>query len=288
MSVRNLVQLFEPRSVAVIGASNAPRHVGNVLMRNLLEGGIAGPIMPVNPKYHAVTGVLAYPDVASLPETPELAVICSPDASVPAILDALGARGTAVAVIVNDGLARRRGADGRSLRDAAVEAALRHEMRLLGPGSLGVLVPHTGLNASLSHVGALPGKLAFVSQSGAICTAVLDWARAKGIGFSHFVALGDCADIDFGDVLDYLGTDQDTSAILLYIDEMRERGNFMAAARAAARNKPVLAVKSGRAGERRCDADAGGAARAGRARGRGRAAGPRGGRQARTRHCGVV
>src|SRR5690606_30299826 len=256
MSVRNLVQLFEPRSVAVIGASNAPRHVGNVLMRNLLEGGIAGPIMPVNPKYHAVTGVLAYPDVASLPETPELAVICSPDASVPAILDALGARGTAVAVIVNDGLARRRGADGRSLRDAAVEAALRHEMRLLGPGSLGVLVPHTGLNASLSHVGALPGKLAFVSQSGAICTAVLDWARAKGIGFSHFVALGDCADIDFGDVLDYLSTDQDTSAILLYIDEMRQRGNFMAAARAAARNKPVLAVKSGRAGDLRCDEEA--------------------------------
>lgn len=247
MSVRNLVQLFEPRSVAVIGASNAPRHVGNVLMRNLLDGGIAGPIMPVNPKYHAVAGVLAYPDVASLPETPELAVVCSPDETVPAVIDALGARGTAVSVIVNDGLARRRDADGRSLRDAAVEAARRHGMRLLGPGSLGVLAPHTGLNASLSHVGALPGRLAFVSQSGAICTAVLDWARAKGIGFSHFVALGDSVDVDFGDVLDYLATDPDTGAILLYIDEIRERRNFMAAARAAARNKPVLAVKSGRA-----------------------------------------
>lgn len=247
MSVRNLVQLFEPRSVAVIGASNAPRHVGNVLMRNLLDGGIAGPIMPVNPKYHAVAGVLAYPDVASLPETPELAVVCSPDETVPAVIDALGARGTAVSVIVNDGLARRRDADGRSLRDAAVDAARRHGMRLLGPGSLGVLAPHTGLNASLSHVGALPGRLAFVSQSGAICTAVLDWARAKGIGFSHFVALGDSVDVDFGDVLDYLATDPDTGAILLYIDEIRERRNFMAAARAAARNKPVLAVKSGRA-----------------------------------------
>ncbi len=247
--MRNLVQLFEPRSVAVIGASNAPRHVGSVLMRNLLEGGLAGPIMPVNPKYHAVAGVLAYPDVSSLPETPELAVICSPDASVPAVIEALGARGTAVAVIVNDGLGRRRDDRGRLLRDVAVEAARRHGMRLLGPGSLGVLVPQTGLNASLSHVGALPGRLAFVSQSGAICTAVLDWARAKGIGFSHFVALGDCADIDFGDVLDYLGTDPDTGAILLYIDEIRERRNFMAAARAAARNKPVLAVKSGRAGD---------------------------------------
>ncbi len=246
MSVRNLDQLFEPRSVAVIGASNVARHVGNVLMRNLLDGGIAGPIMPVNPKYRAVAGVLAYRDVASLPETPELAVVCSPDASVAGVVEALGARGTAVAVIVNDGLARRRDADGRSLREAVVEAARRYDMRLLGPGSLGVLVPHTGLNASVSHVGALPGRLAFVSQSGAICTAVLDWARAKGIGFSHFIALGDCVDIDFGDVLDYLGTDPDTSAILLYIDEMRARGNFMAAARAAARNKPVLAVKSGR------------------------------------------
>ena len=238
MSVRNLVQLFEPRSVAVIGASNAPRHVGNVLMRNLLDGGIAGPIMPVNPKYHAVAGVLAYPDVASLPETPELAVVCSPDETVPAVIDALGARGTAVAVIVNDGLARLHDADGRSLRDAAVEAARRHGMRLLGPGSLGVLAPHTGLNASLSHVGALPGRLAFVSQSGAICTAVLDWARAKGIGFSHFVALGDSVDLDFGDVLDYLATDPDTGAILLYIDEIRERRNFMAAAGAGPRPPP--------------------------------------------------
>ncbi len=259
MSLRNLVQLFDPRSVAVIGASNAARHVGNVLMRNLLDGGIAGPIMPVNPKYRAVAGVLAYRDVASLPETPELAVVCSPDHTVPDVIEALGERGTAVAVIVNDGLARRRDAAGRSLRDEAVEAARRHGMRLLGPGSLGVLVPHTGLNASLSHVSALPGRLAFVSQSGAICTAVLDWARAKGIGFSHFVALGDCVDIDFGDVLDYLGTDPDTSAILLYIDEMAERGNFMAAARAAARNKPVLAVKSGRGADLRDDDAASGA-----------------------------
>lgn len=259
MSLRNLVQLFDPRSVAVIGASNAARHVGNVLMRNLLDGGIAGPIMPVNPKYRAVAGVLAYRDVASLPETPELAVVCSPDHTVPDVIEALGERGSAVAVIVNDGLARRRDAAGRSLRDGALEAARRHGMRLLGPGSLGVLVPHAGLNASLSHVSALPGRLAFVSQSGAICTAVLDWARAKGIGFSHFVALGDCVDIDFGDVLDYLGTDPDTSAILLYIDEMAERGNFMAAARAAARNKPVLAVKSGRGADLRDDDAASGA-----------------------------
>ncbi|NLD68313.1 MAG: bifunctional acetate--CoA ligase family protein/GNAT family N-acetyltransferase [Limnobacter sp.] len=247
MSIRHLDQLFSPRSVAVVGASNLPRHVGNVLMRNLLGGGFDGPIMPVSPKYRAVAGVLAWPDVASLPETPELAIVCCPDEIVPEVVDALGARGTRVAVLVSDGLSRRPGEAGRSLRDGAVDAAQRHGMRVLGPASLGVLAPHSGLNASLSHVGALPGRLAFVSQSGAICTAVLDWSRTKGIGFSHFVALGDSVDIDFGDVLDYLGTDLDTNAILLYIDDIRERRNFMAAARAAARNKPVLAVKSGRA-----------------------------------------
>lgn len=246
MSVRSLVHLFEPRSVAVVGASNRPRHVGNVLMRNLLEGGIDAPVMPVNPKYRSVAGVLTYPDVESLPQTPELAVLCSPATTLAASIDALGRRGTRVAIVVHDDLLGRRDPSGAWVRDAMLAAARRHSMRVLGAGSLGVLVPRVGLNASLSHVAALPGKLAFVSQSGALCTAVLDWARSKGIGFSHFVALGDCADIDFGDVLDYLGSDPDTDAILLYIEQIRERRNFMAAARAAARNKPILAVKTGR------------------------------------------
>ncbi len=253
MSVRSLVHLFEPRSVAVIGASNKPRHVGNVLMRNLLEGGIDAPVMPVNPRYRSVAGVLTYPDVESLPQAPELAVICSPATTIAASIDALGRRGTGVAIVVHDDLLGRRDASGAWVRDAMLAAARRHSMRVLGAGSLGVLVPRVGLNASLSHVSALPGKLAFVSQSGAMCTAVLDWARAKGIGFSHFVALGDCDDVDFGDVLDYLASDPDTDAILLYIERIRERRNFMAAARAAARNKPVLAVKAGRVA--RDDAD---------------------------------
>ena len=247
MSVRNLVHLFEPHSVAVVGASNRPRHVGNVLMRNLLEGGIDAPVMPVNPRYRSVAGVLTYPDIASLPQAPDLAVICSPAATIAATIDALGTRGTRVAIVVHDDLGGQTDADGTPVREAMLAAARRHSMRILGAGSLGVLVPRFGLNASLSHVSALPGKLAFVSQSGAMCTAVLDWARAKGIGFSHAIALGDSDDIDFGDVLDYLASDPDTEAILLYIENIRERRNFMAAARAAARNKPVLAVKAGRA-----------------------------------------
>jgi acetyltransferase len=127
-----------------------------------------------------------------------------------------------------------------------LEAAAPFGLRILGPGSLGLLVPRIGLNASFSHVKAQPGKIAFVSQSGALCTAVLDWARPKGIGFSHFISLGDCADIDFGDVLDLLGSDPKVRAILLYIETIRARRNFVSAARTAARNKPVLVVKAGR------------------------------------------
>ncbi len=162
MSVRNLVHLFEPHSVAVVGASNRPRHVGNVLMRNLLEGGIDAPVMPVNPRYRSVAGVLTYPDIASLPQAPDLAVICSPAATIAATIDALGTRGTRVAIVVHDDLGGQADADGTPVREAMLAAARRHSMRILGAGSLGVLVPRFGLNASLSHVSALPGKLAFV------------------------------------------------------------------------------------------------------------------------------
>jgi acetyltransferase len=236
MSMRNLPFLFEPTSVAVIGATDRPRSAGNVVMRNLLDGGFPGPIMPVHPRLRAVAGVLAYPDVASMPLAPDLAILCTPGATVPGLLDALGERGTKAAVVVawdvdqNDMMA----------------AARRHDIRILGAGSLGVLVPRARLNASFSHVTATRGKVAFVSQSGALCTAVLDWARPRGIGFSHFISLGESADVCFSDVMDYLSSDEETRAILLYIETIRERRDFMPAARAAARNKPVLLVKVGR------------------------------------------
>ncbi len=248
MSLRNLTHLFQPRSIAVIGASAQPNSVGAVVMRNLLQGGFAGPIMPVNPRYTAISGVLAYPDIASLPLVPDLAVIATPPASVPDAVRDLGARGTPAAVVLAAGLAAARD-DGSSLQETMLEHARTYGMRILGPNCIGVLVPGIGLNASFAPAAALPGKIAFVSQSGALCTAVLDWARPKGIGFSHFISIGDAADVDFGDVLDYLGSDPGTRAILLYIESIRQRRNFMSAARAAARNKPILAIKAGRFSE---------------------------------------
>lgn len=245
MSVRNLAGLFEPASVAVIGASNRPHSVGNVVMRNLLEGGFDGPIMPVNPRRRAVAGVLTYPDVAGLPEIPDLAVICTPPATVPGIVDELGRRGSRAAIVVTGGMQRTVDADGRTLEAATVAAAKPFGLRIVGSNSLGLLVPRIGLNASFSQTSALAGKVAFVSQSGALCEMVLDWARPKGIGFSHFVSLGSSSDIGFDDLLDYLAGDPTVRAILLYIESIRERRNFMAAARAAARNKPVLAIKAG-------------------------------------------
>lgn len=249
MSTRNLRCLFRPQSVAVIGATNRPQAVGAVVMRNLLQGGFAGPIMPVNPKHNAVAGVLAYPDVASLPRVPDVGIICTPPLTVPGVIEDLGSRGTHGAIILTSGLNRIAGRDGKPLSDEVLHVARKHNMRLLGPNCIGVLVPGIGLNASFSHQPARPGKVAFVSQSGALCTAVLDWARPKGIGFSHFISLGDATDVDFGDVLDYLGSDPHTRAILLYIESIHERRNFMSAARAAARNKPVLCIKAGIAPE---------------------------------------
>lgn len=247
MSVRHLDRLFQPRSVALIGASSRPRSVGATVLANLLHGGFKGSILPVNPKYRELAGQACYPDVASLPEVPDLAVICTPAATVPGLIDELGSKGCRAAVVLSAGLAQASLPSGETAADAMLKAARPHLLRILGPNCVGLLVPGIGLNASFAHANALPGKLAFVSQSGALTTAVLDWANGKGVGFSHFVSLGDCADVDVGDMLDYLASDPATSAILLYVESLRGARKFMSAARAASRNKPVLVVKAGRA-----------------------------------------
>ena len=265
--MRNLEALLAPRSVAVIGASNRPQRVGTVVMRNLLRGGFAGPVMPVNPKHAAVAGVLAYPDVASLPVAPDLAVICTPPATVPGLVRALGDAGARAAAVLTAGLSQSRDEGGRPLVERVLQEAGRHGLRVLGPNSLGLLVPGIGLNASFAHTDAQPGHLAFVSQSGAVCTTALDWARASAVGFSHFISLGDSADLDAADLLDWLGADPSVRAILLYLESIGRHGpvtpqpagsvaqpagsvrparKFLSAARAAARNKPVLVVKAGR------------------------------------------
>ncbi len=249
MSTRNLVHLFKPKSVAVIGASNRARSIGARVMENLLGGGFDGVILPVNPKQKSIASIHAYASIGALPETPELAVICTPAETVPGVIAELGERGTRAAIVITAGLTRVKDAQGRTITEAMLDAARPHELRILGPNCVGLIVPAIGLNASFAHTTAQPGSLAFVSQSGALTTAVLDWAKSKDIGFSHFISMGDSADVDFGDVLDYLATDDSTSAILLYVESIRAARKFLSAARTAARLKPVLIIKAGRAPE---------------------------------------
>ena len=239
MSIRHLDRLLNPSSVAVYGASTRPNSVGATIWRNLRAGGFAGALYPVNPKHAAIDGVTAYARTADLPAVPDLAVICTPPDTVAPLVAELGAFGTRAAIVVTAGLTKDQ-------KQAVLDAARPHTLRLLGNNCIGSMSPRIGLNATFAHADALPGQIAFVSQSGALVTAVLDWAKARGIGFSHMVSLGEHIDVDFGDLLDHLATDAATRAILLYVESVSAPRKFMSAARSAARNKPVIVVKAGR------------------------------------------
>ena len=246
MSIRNLDRLLTPRSVVVVGASARPGSVGATVWNNLQGGAFKGAVYAVNPKYRELQGVQVFARVADLPSPADLAVICTPPATVAQLIAELGAAGTRAAIVMTAGLTAPQ-------KQAALDAARSHVLRVLGPNCLGLMTPQLGLNASFAHTDALPGELAFVSQSGALVTAMLDWANSRRIGFSHLVSLGEHADVDFGDLLDHLATDAATRAILLYIESIAvghesHRRKFMSAARSAARNKPVIVVKAGRAG----------------------------------------
>ena len=244
MTTRNFDALFAPKAVALIGASNRPGSVGHVLAHNLIAGGFDGPILPVNPHETAIGGSLCYPSVDKLPVVPDLAVIATPPATVPAIVAQLGALGCRAAVVVTAGFGE--GGDGGDLRQAMLDAAKPHLMRIVGPNCLGLMVPGMGLNASFAHLAPVPGDIAFVTQSGAIATTVLDWAAGRGLGFSHIISLGDMSDVDFGDLLDHLALDPAVRSILLYVETVTSPRKFMSAARIAARIKPVIVVKAGR------------------------------------------
>lgn len=243
MSVRNLDYLLKPKSIALIGASQREGSLGKVLAANLFHGGFQGPIMPVHPRADAIEGALAYRSVDDLPRPPDLAVIATPPETVAPLVRELGNRGTKATVVITAGFGKTRPA---ASRQALLDAAHPHCLRLAGPNCLGLQIPGLGLNASFSHLQAQSGGLAFITQSGAMVTAMLDWAAPRGIGFSHVISLGDMSDVDFGDLLDYLAVDPATRAVLLYIEAITDARKFMSAARAAARIKPVIVIKAGR------------------------------------------
>ncbi|MDO6962986.1 bifunctional acetate--CoA ligase family protein/GNAT family N-acetyltransferase [Rhizobium alvei] len=241
MTVRNLEYAINPRSVAIIGASAREGSVGAMVLRNIIDGGFEGEIYPVNPKYPALSGKPCYPSIAALPEAPDFAVIVTPPKAVPEVVAELGERGCRAAVVITAGLTKANG-----LKQAMLDAAKPHLFRIIGPNTVGFILPPQKLNASFSHMPARPGRIALLSQSGAIVTSLIDWAADKEIGFSKIVSLGDMADVDVADMLDMLAGDTETSAIVMYLESIPHPRKFMSAARAAARVKPVIAIKPGR------------------------------------------
>jgi acetyltransferase len=241
VTIRNLEFAVRPRSLAVFGASARKGSVGRIVMDNIVAGGFEGDIWPVNPKYGEVAGLRCYHAATELPAAPDLGVIVTPPATVPGIVADLGARGCRAAVVITAGLTRENG-----LRQAMLDAAKPYLFRIIGPNTVGLMVPPARLNAGFAHMAAAPGSIALLSQSGAIATSLIDWAADNGVGFSHIVSLGDMADVDVGDWLDMLAGDAKARAIVMYLETVTNPRKFMSAARAAARIKPVIAVKAGR------------------------------------------
>ncbi len=249
MSIRNLDKIFDPHRIAVIGASDTPTSVGYTVLRNLVGSGFRGVVYPVNPKRESVQGIQAYKDIPSLPHAPDLAVICTPAPSVPALVEQCGEAGTRGLVIISAGF-REIGAEGRKLEELVRQEQRKFDgMRILGPNCLGIIVPGIHLNASFAAASPAKGHIGFISQSGALCTSVLDWALDEGIGFSYFVSVGNMLDVSMGDLIDYFGSATETRSIILYIESISEAREFMSAARAFARTKPIVAYKAGRFAE---------------------------------------
>ena len=242
MTTHTLRSLCKPASVALIGASERPGSIGAALTRNLLAGGFKGDLFLVNRRHPRVQNMPACKHLSELPRAPELAILATPPATVPNLLAELGQRGTRIVVIATAAGSR---AEARTWR----EAARAHGLRLLGPGSVGVIAPRHGFNASLSHVFPRPGHLALIAPEGSVLAPILEWATAQDIGFSSVVALGDGSDIDTSELLDGLSDDPDTRAILLILETVSHARSFLSAARAAARVKPVLVVRAGRGGD---------------------------------------
>jgi acetyltransferase len=245
MSKHYLTSLFSPKSVAVFGASDRVDSIGQIVFHNMLESNFQGALYPINSRVAEVQGRRAYASISEVEDEIELVVIATPPQTVPDIIEECGKHGVKAAVIITAGFGEI-GAEGQELERRLLENAKRYGIRLIGPNCLGVMRPSIGLNATFNKGGANAGNLALISQSGALCTAILDWAQVNDIGFSSVVSMGSSADVDFGETLDYLVSDPQTQNILLYIEGIRESRRFMSSLRAAARVKPVILIKVGR------------------------------------------
>jgi len=248
MGTHFLDRLFAPRAIAVFGASERSDAVGGRVYDNLRTAGFTGPIYAINPKYSNVYQQPCYPSITAIGKPIDLAVIATPAASIPEIIHACGEHGVRAAIIISAGF-NDSDNHGTTLKKSILDAARQYQMRILGPNCLGLIRPAVGLNATFSKNTAESGQLALVSQSGAICTSILDWAAVHDVGFSAIVSMGDAADIDFGDILDYLAQDPHTHSILLYVEGIRDARSFMSGLRIAARMKPVVVIKAGRHAE---------------------------------------
>jgi acetyltransferase len=249
VNVHDLDCIFKPTRIAVVGACEHPGGAGCKVLANLVEYGFGGVIYPISTAREAVRGIPTHASLEEVPRTPDLVVVASPPAEVPEVVDRCGKVGARGVIVVSAGF-REAGQAGRAYEARLSAVAARHpHLRILGPNSLGVIVPHLGINVSAAVTAPKPGRLAFLSQSAALSNAVLDWAVEEGIGFSCFVSLGNALDVGFGDVVDYLGEDPATRAIILYLQSLEHARGFMSAARAFARTKPIVAYKAGRFAE---------------------------------------
>jgi acetyltransferase len=245
MSVENLDKIFQPKSIAVVGASERKGSVGAALMYNLIERGFPGEIYPINPNHKKIGKLSAYPSIRDLEVPADLAAIATPITSVPNIVKDCVDVGIGGAVIISAG-GKEIGEQGKKLEAAIQKEARNSGLRIIGPNCVGIMSGRSKLNASFAHQMPLPGKMAFISQSGAICTAILDLSIMENIGFSYFVSLGDMLDVDFGDMVDYLGGESEVSSIVMYVESLTNFRKFMSAARAVSRVKPIIVLKAGR------------------------------------------
>ena len=245
MKKHYLKKVFEPQSIAVVGASEDPDAVGTRVLQNIRDGGFNGDIYPVNPEYASIQGLHAYASISDIDHPIDLVVIAIPAAGVPAVITECGEHRVGAVIVLSAGFGEV-GRRGQALQNQIVDTARTYDIPLVGPNCLGVIRPRVGMNATSARSGARAGHVALVAQSGAFCTALLDWADSRGYGFSAVASLGATADVGFGDVLDYLAVDPETRSILIYVEGISNARSFMSGLRVAARLKPVIVVKSGR------------------------------------------